>query len=410
MSKRLLRDSTIILVATVIANLLAYVFHLYMGRALGPVGYGILSSLLAVLMVLLIPVSILTLVVTKFVSESKAANEPDNIAYLLTGLLRTAVRYAVPGLVLLLLASPLIARFLRLPSSTPVTILILGLVISVGLGTLRSVLAGLQRFIQLGLNQVLEAASRLLVAGLLVSILGLGVNGSLLAYFLGYLIAAAVIAPLVASVFTRDKATMDAAPFYRYVRPAALLTVCLAVMSNASLILVKHFFHPVEAGHYAALATMVSPINILGGAISAVLFPAAAAAGAKGERATPILRTGMSYVGMISLVMTVAYFLFPTLVITLMFGADYKDIAPLLWPFAIAMSLFTLIGTYAKYELATGSTSFAVPLLVGTALEVALLVLFHPSLLAVVAVLALTFFLTLIWLVVKSLPYPRRVE
>jgi O-antigen/teichoic acid export membrane protein len=222
-----------------------------------------------------------------------------------------------------------------------------------------------------------------------------------------YLIAAAVIAPSLVRVFGRQKATMDAAPFYRYFRPAAAMTVCLVTMYNANLVLIKHFFDPVQAGHYAALATMVSPVYILGSAVSAVLYPVAAAAGAKGERSAPVLRTGMAYVGAISLGMTLAYWLFPSLIIAAMFGPDYEDVAPLLWRLALATSLFTLVGTYARYELAIGSTSFVAPLVLGATLEVALLVLFHHSLEAVVGILALTFSLTLTWLLLRSLLHPR---
>lgn len=410
MTGRLLKDSTIIIGSTLLANLMAYVYHLYVGRALGPVGYGILGSLLAVLSILTVPTSVLTLVITRSISESEACGRYDIVAGLLRGFAGSASKYGIPGLVLLLLASPLIARFLQLPSYTPAAILVMGLAVLIALDSLRSVLAGLQRFIQLGLNYILEAASRLLLAGLLVSVLGLGVNGSLLAYFLGYLIAAAVIAPSLGRVFGRQKATTDTAPFHSYFRPTAVMTVCLVIMTNASLVLVKHFFNPVQAGHYAALATMVSPVYMLGGAVSAVLYPAAAAAGAKGERSAPILRTGMAYVAAVSLAMTLAYFLFPSLIIAAMFGPDYTDVAPLLWPFAFSTSLLTLIGTYARYELATGSTSFVAPLVVGAALEVALLVLFHPSLQAVIGVLALTFSVTLIWLALKRLPYARRME
>ena len=72
MPYRLVKYSGIIFSATVAANLLAYLFHVYMGRSLGVVEYGILGSLLAAFYILFVPLGAISTVVTKFVSEFKA--------------------------------------------------------------------------------------------------------------------------------------------------------------------------------------------------------------------------------------------------------------------------------------------------------------------------------------------------
>jgi O-antigen/teichoic acid export membrane protein len=398
MVKRLVTSSTIILAATLLANLLAYLFHLYMGRALGPVGYGILGSVLAILSILMVPLSTVSLVITRFVSEFQAAGEPDRIGPLIGALMKQASRYGTPSLILLLLASPLTARFLQLPSYVPLAIVALGLLIAFVVVVFRSVLGGLQYFGRLGLNEVLEAVSRLLLGIVLVSGLGLGVNGSILSYFLAYLVAALVLMPWVLPLLRPKGTDIDAGQVYRYVWPTALMGVSLAIMANADLVLVKHFFDPTEAGHYAAVVALGRPIGILAAAMSIVLFPSVSAAWTRGERTMRMLATGMLYVGGLSVLVILAYSMFPAPITTLMFGSEYIRAAPLLGPFAVAVTLYSLIAIYVRYELAVSSTSFVVPLVAGAALEMLLLSVFHSSLLSVITALVLTYSVTMVCL------------
>nr|MQY69372.1 oligosaccharide flippase family protein [Bacillota bacterium] len=192
MPHRLARHSGIMFSATIVANLLAYLFHVYMGRSLGAAGYGILGSLLAAFYVLFILLRAISTVVTKFVSEFKARGEYGKVASLLFSAMRKLSRYAILIFIGLSLSSWLIADFLRIPSPLPVILMSLLLAFAVILSIPRGVLRGLQNFGQLGLNISLEALIRLLLGVLLVSV-GLGVNGAILAYGLAYLAATFLI-------------------------------------------------------------------------------------------------------------------------------------------------------------------------------------------------------------------------
>ena len=83
MSHRLARHSSIIFSATIAANFFSYLFHVYMGRSLGPAEYGILGSLLAAFYILFVPLEAISTVVTKFVSEFQAKEEYGKVASLL---------------------------------------------------------------------------------------------------------------------------------------------------------------------------------------------------------------------------------------------------------------------------------------------------------------------------------------
>jgi len=120
MPHRLARHSSIMFSATIVANLLAYLFHVYMGRSLGAAEYGILGSLLAAFYILFVPLGAFSTVVTKFVSEFKARKEYGKVASLLFPGMRKLSRYAILIFIGLSLGSWLTADFLRIPSPFPV--------------------------------------------------------------------------------------------------------------------------------------------------------------------------------------------------------------------------------------------------------------------------------------------------
>jgi len=66
-----LKGSFIVFAGSIITSLGAYLFHLSMGRLLGPVDYGILESLISIMYFLGIPVGVLSLVVVKYVAQEK---------------------------------------------------------------------------------------------------------------------------------------------------------------------------------------------------------------------------------------------------------------------------------------------------------------------------------------------------
>ena len=71
--------------------------------------------------------------------------------------------------------------------------------------------------------------------------------------------------------------------------------------------------------------------------------------------------------------------MFPHLIVRIAFGAKYQGAASLLWMFAIAMSLYSLLNVVLVYRLGHHETRTSWLLLAGAVLQAALFVLFHSS-------------------------------
>jgi len=378
-----------------------------MGRSLGPAGYGILGSLLAAFYVLFIPLRAISTIVTKFTSEFKAREEYGKVAYLLFSAIKKLSRYAILIFVGLSLSSWLIADFLRIPSPLPVILMSLLLALAVILSIPRGVLRGLQNFGQLGLNISLEALIRLLLGVLLVSV-GLGVNGAILAYGLGYLVATFLILTPLRFLFHLQNETIDVSSIYKFSLPALTMSVCLAVMTNVDLIFVKHFFTSEEAGVYTVVWILGKVIFFGSSAFITPMFPLVSELHTRGEDTLSILKKSSIYVISFSGITIAAYWLSSSLIVHTLYGRAYSAAVPLLGTMGIAMGLMALVMVYTAYLLALNDMRFIKVLLGCTFFEIILLWLFHHTLLQVVHVLILTTGITLFLLFLSRLKIRKR--
>jgi len=100
----------------------------------------------------------------------------------------------------------------------------------------------------------------------------------------------------------------------------------------------------------------------------------------EGKDPSKILFKYILYIAAIAITIIVGCALFPNLAITLLFGEQYLDVAPLLWKYATATGLFALSNIFAYYYL---SLDKYVPVLISAVfgvLQVVLIFLFHSTL------------------------------
>jgi hypothetical protein len=91
----------------------------------------------------------------------------------------------------------------------------------------------------------------------------------------------------------------------------------------------------------------------------------------------------------------------PRVIVRVLFGADYLDIANLLWLYALATTLYTVASTLVQYQLGLGKIAGSIFTLVAGVLQVVLLAIAHDSLRQVVQVqltlMAVLCAITLVW-------------
>ena len=144
-----------------VGNVANYFFQFYMARNLSTEDFGILNTLLSLMMILTVPTGTILMVLAKYSSHYKALNDMAQVRALFLYTLRKVFLYSSLGLVLFLLLSEYLSSFLKVPSLVPIIILGFTLFFSLLLPVNLGVLQGLQKFwsfgIGFGLGGVLSA-------------------------------------------------------------------------------------------------------------------------------------------------------------------------------------------------------------------------------------------------------------
>ena len=152
------------------------------------------------------------------------------------------------------------------------------------------------------------------------------------------------------------------------------------IINNSDVILVKHYFNNQEAGLYASLALIGRVVYFVAWMFVMLLLPKVLTLQKEGKNTQPILIKYVGYIVALSTIIVATTYFFPNLVVNLMFGEDYLSIAPLLWKYALATSIFAIANIFAYYFLSINKyTPVVISALLGFT-QIILIVMFHKSL------------------------------
>ena len=152
------------------------------------------------------------------------------------------------------------------------------------------------------------------------------------------------------------------------------------LINNSDIILVKHYFDNEQAGLYASLALIGRVVYFVAWMFVMLLLPKVVQLKKEGKQTKTLLLKYVGYIVILSTGIVLFTFLFPTFVVQIMFGQEYVTIAPLLWKYALATSIFAIANIFAYYFL---SLDQYIPVIISGLLgttQIALIIFFHNSL------------------------------
>jgi O-antigen/teichoic acid export membrane protein len=395
--QRILSGGLIMLVSSTVVALLNFAYNVQVAQRLGPADFGHVATLVT----LLLMASSLTLsfqiVCAKFVARNQ---EPGAKAAVFRSLRRNAwiVGLALAGL-LCAISFP-IANYLNFPSVWMPLLLAIGIAFYIPLGVKRGTFQGTCAFPRLAGNFMLEAASKFLLALLLVT--WFGAMGAVVAMTMSVIVAYWL--PTVTDTFRRPS-QLHVAASAREGLQAVLFFVGQVLILNADMIVVKHLFPPEQAGIYAAVALVGRVLFYASWSVIGAMFPVSAEAGRQRPQRSLLVVPTILVTGMfLSFVALVA--LFPASIMKTIFGPGFQQSEPLLVLYAAATAAYALSAMLMAYEIShkvanTGWLQIVAGILVFTGIY-----LFHSSLRQVVLVL-MTIMVGL--LVAVSVPFLRSV-
>jgi len=380
---QLLKGSLVLFIGSFAGGILNYGFNTLMSRMLGPENYGSFSSLISLVYIIGVPAGTLAIVVAKKVVGFQVKNEISAEKGFLKYILKKSALLGLLIFLAFLALSPIVKEFLKINTLWPLVILALDFFIvfiySIPLGSLR----GRENFFDLSWTGVAVIIIKIFAAFFLVK-LGLSVIGAIASLLVGDFLMMGILF-LRARIKGKIETIEGASPkLVSFAVPVFFASLCIAALYNVDVILAKHFLDAANAGYYAVLSLLGKIIFFGTSAIGIVIFPLTAKNHELGLSNKRILKLSFLLTLIASGLITLVYFLFPNLIVNLLFGSSYLPIVPYVGLMGVIFIFYSLINLLVSYALSCGKTGVTYILIFGTILQIFLLSMFHSGILAIV--------------------------
>ncbi|MEK6859374.1 MAG: oligosaccharide flippase family protein [Nanoarchaeota archaeon] len=384
------RAGIIFLIFSGFTSILNYLYHLFMGRMLGPEEYGILGSLFAIIYLVDFSTGTFNLVISKHVAEFHGKKQKEKIKSLFSKAFKVIMVYGLAGFLMFLAISPLIKNFMNLQSYSG--LIIVGLIACFSFISVlfTGTLNGLQKFVWQNSSSTVSKALKFTLAIILVFI-GFSINGALTAILIGIIISLFIAYIPIKKEFKDVKPKdFNAKSIYLYAIPVFFATMFSVLVITFDQILVKHYFSSADAGIYAAAGMIGKMIWFGSSALVGPLFPKIVNLKSKGKDTSKMLIKALAYTATLATLGSIVFAIAPTFIMNISYGSQYSAAVPLVLMFGIAMGLFSLIQVLMVYNLGIGNYKFIYVFAAAVILEIIGIVMFHSNLQEVVKILLIT--------------------
>jgi O-antigen/teichoic acid export membrane protein len=365
------------LVATTVANVLAYGYQVVQARLLRPEQYAALTALFGILILESVSSSVIQSATATLAARYRARGEQDALhAFVRRWSIRVGAAGAVLGAAIVLL-SPLVAGALALPAFS---VALLGVTLFVALlfTFVLGLLQGLARFVWMGSALIAQAASRLGVGVALVLLFGLGVDGAFtgasaaVAVSLG--VAAIPLLPLLRAARGSTAVVELGASETRFFALSAVVLLGYAALTNIDAVLARSLLGPEQSGAYAGAITMGKIVLFAPLAVGFILLERTARAHALGQDSSRELFLALGFVLATSGVVALAYLIAPEVLVPIVVGSQYPETAKIVPIYGLAALANALLNLWIAYFIGRGEMRIGLLLALAVVAELLLLV------------------------------------
>jgi O-antigen/teichoic acid export membrane protein len=344
----MLRGSAGIAVAMAVMNVTTYAFQIVAARLLGPAEYGALAGLMAVLLVL----SVLQLGLQATAARRISA-EPGHVAQIERTILAVTYRAALALGGLTLLASPVVWLMLRLDDLVPAVLLAAAAVPLTVMGGQAGILQGERRWRALAAVYVAVGVPRVAI-GTVCILVSPTVTSAMVGVLLGLLVPA-LVGHLALRGIRPEGAASDDHRHRAVIREGVVSSIALLaffVLSNVDIVVARNLLDSHDAGLYAGGLILTKAVLFLPQFIVVILFPSMSTE----EARRPALLGGLGLVLGLGLSCTLGAWVLGDLAVTFIGGADYAEVEPRLWLFAVLGTLLAALQLLVYSVLARRGT------------------------------------------------------
>lgn len=387
------KQGIVIFAMSIFASGLNYLFQIVSGRILDPVLYGELNSLFSIINILAVIGNSLGLSIVKYVAEMQ-----DDLGANVRKIFRQCSIVAIPLSVLIVLVMTCLMHY-NIWSSIFTTLSI----VSTGLAfILYGVLQGKKRFFQVGIYNMLQPVSKMVI-GTVLLLIGLHYNSVLMAMSAG-----AVIAMLYAHNCMKNEMEKTSQEnnetvknIYKYFLFTLVSMICLTVFNNIDILLVRNYFTEEIVGQYSSAALFGKIILYIPQALTIMMVPIVAEH--KGNEKKTLFKT-MGYSLGLATCASVGLYVLRKLVITILMGEKYLPSLEYILPVCVMMLPLVAITVLINYLIAYGDKWFVtISSAMGIAGVLVVATLLHTVVSAMIYRISIIYAILFVVLLVRSL-------
>ena len=355
-----------------------YLYNLILGRILGPAQFADAAVLITFLLVLSFAAMTFQLVTAKF----SVLFENEVFKSFISKVYKNALLVGIiMGFLIIFFANQLQNLF-NTSSSNMFVVFGCGVPLYFLMSVNRGVFQGKKAFKSLSITYQSEMLSRLIITLGLILIFDIQSSvvisvGILASFAFGLMpFKFPVILPKNALILTKTH-SKEIKSFFII---TAFYELTQIIINNSDILLVKHYFESYEAGLYASLALIGRIVYFIAWMFVMLLLPTVVQLKKEGKETAPTLFKYVGYIAAISMSIILVCVSFPETIITVLFGDSYTAMAPLLWKYAIATSMFAISNIFAYYYL---SLDKYIPVVISGVfgmLQMILVIFYHDSL------------------------------
>jgi O-antigen/teichoic acid export membrane protein len=364
-----------------IFNFLNYVFHFSMARMLTPADYGVLGVLMSLLYIYGIPNEAIQGIFSKYSSKfkSKQGDGFGKIKYLLSKGLKVVFIFSIVLFALATIGGIFLADFIDVEFGliALVNLSIFGLLTS---AVLRGILQGEKKFWSLSWSLIVETGFRLIIAIVLV-LVGWRIFGAVIGLVTGFIfgVGFAVFSLKDLAKEKEEKVELKGIKGQSWSFLGAMVAIIL--IYSVDIILAKRFFPEEIVGQYTVISMLGKMIFFGTMPISKALLPISSESFSNGKPTKSLFYKSALFVALISGIALAAFLFVPKLIIWILFGSKYLDIAPYLIYVGIALTFLSFTNLVVIYGLSLDRFKRFYWLFIFVIIEITLFFIFNQNLL-----------------------------
>lgn len=291
---------TLLLVATMAGSFCNMFYHVVMGRALDPAEYGVLASMLGIVLIASTPMDALRTALAHYAARLVQDGRAGAVKNLTV---KWCMKMLLPAIVAALLGTIFcneIATFFRMDDPMPVVLTGWVLAGSLLMPVLIGALLGVQAFIWMSVTQHSWGVVRLVAGVGFVYYVAASASWGIIAQGLG--VIATLVLGLVglwSVVHEPSEPQHVVQGVGSYFMQSLVVITGFAVLMNADVLLVKRFFDPETAGLFARAGTIGRTMVFVATPIAMAMFPKVASSGVVSARDRKTLLYAVLYVAVL---------------------------------------------------------------------------------------------------------------